>query len=145
MNRGGLHTFVRHLGARLQVEPLAGASANLVDVVAQSVAAMPPTVQADASVEAALVSAPVGHALLVLVKQRVDEEMDGSLMGTFDCLLKPCDMMRWLNFRTGFVDFWFLSTVSQKLCFITTSRIIGHVTPSLSSPKSIPLCQIFLF
>lgn len=63
---------------------------------------MPPTVQADASVKAALVSAPVGHALLVLVEQRVDEEVDRSLVGTFDCLLKPYDMMRWLNFRTGF-------------------------------------------
>lgn len=68
---------------------------------------MPPTVQADASVKAALVSAPVGHALLVLVEQRVDEEMDRSLVGTFECLLKPCDMMRWLDLRTGVLDFGF--------------------------------------
>lgn len=62
-------------------------------MVAQRVAAVPPTVQADASVEADLVAAPVGHALLVLVDQGVDEEMDGSLVGTFDRLLKPCDEM----------------------------------------------------
>lgn len=91
MGWGGLHTFVGHLGARLQVELLAAASVKLVDVVAQSVAAMPPTVQAEASVKAALVPAPVGHVLLVLVEQRVDEEMDGSLVGAFDCLLKPCE------------------------------------------------------
>lgn len=60
-------------------------------MVAQRVAAVPPTVQADASVEAALVPAPVGRALLVLVDQGVDEEMDGSLVGTFDRLLEPCE------------------------------------------------------
>lgn len=60
-------------------------------MVAQRVAAAPPAVQADASVEAALVAAPVGRALLVLVDQGVDEEVDGSLVGTFDRLLKPCD------------------------------------------------------
>lgn len=66
---------------------------SLVDVVAQRVAAVPPTVQADAPVEAVLVAAPVGRALLVLVDQGVDEEMDGSLVGTFDRLLEPCDEM----------------------------------------------------
>lgn len=49
---------------------------------------MPAAVQADAPVEAALVSAPVGPALLVLIEQRVDEEVDGSLVGTFDRLLE---------------------------------------------------------
>lgn len=89
---------------------------------------MPPTVQADASVKAALVPAPVGRALLVLVEQRVDEEMDRSLVGTFDRLLKPCDMMRWLNFRRGFLDFGFKHSLlwMKKLCFMTTSRIIGE-------------------
>lgn len=59
-------------------------------MVAQRVAAVPPTVQAHASVEAALVAAPVGRALLVLVDQGVDEEVDGPLVGTFDRLLEPC-------------------------------------------------------
>lgn len=85
------------------------------------------TVQADSSVKAALVSTPVGPALLVLVEQRVDEEVDRSLMGTFDCLLKPCDMMRWLTFRPGFLDFGFQNSLCRtKLCFIRTSRIIGE-------------------
>lgn len=66
---------------------------SLVDVVAQRVAAVPPTVQADASVEAAFVSTPVRRALLVLVEQRVDEEVDRSLVGAFDRLLKTCDEM----------------------------------------------------
>lgn len=72
---------------------------NLVDVVAQRVAAVPPAVQADASVEASLVSARVRRALLVLVEQRVDEEMDRSLVRTFDRLLKTCNEMGQLQNR----------------------------------------------
>lgn len=85
------HTFVGHPRARLQEELLAGAAANLLDVVAQRVAAILATVQADALVEDAVVPAPVSHALFVLVKQRVDEQMDGTLVSTLDCLLEACD------------------------------------------------------
>lgn len=46
---------------------------NLVDVVAQDVAAILAAVQADAFVERAVVPAPVGRDLLVSVQQRVDE------------------------------------------------------------------------
>lgn len=132
------------MGARLQVEPLAGARVTLVDVVAQRVAAVPPTVQADASVEADLVAAPVGRALLVLVDQGVDEEMDGSLVGTFDRLLKPCDEMGELeNLR-----FW---CPEQSPGDDQTS---GHLdechhpqsltVPTLAPPKSVPSCLILL-
>lgn len=85
------HTFVGHPRARPQEELLAAAAANLLDVVAQGVAAILATVQADAFVEDAVVPAPVGHALLVLVEQGVDEQMDGSLVSAFDCLLEACD------------------------------------------------------
>lgn len=83
-----LRTFERHPGACLQVEPLAGATASLLDVVAQSVAAVLPAVQTDALVEAAVVAAPVGSALLVLIQQRVDEEMDRSFVSAFHRLLE---------------------------------------------------------
>lgn len=81
-------TFVRHLRACLQVELLAAAAADLLDVVAQGVAAILATVQADAFVKDAVVPAPVGHALLVLVQQGVDEQMDGSLVSAFHRLLE---------------------------------------------------------
>lgn len=85
------HTFVGHPRTRPQEELLAAAAANLLDVVAQGVAAILATVQADASVEDAVVPAPVGHALLVLVEQGVDEQMDGSLVSALDGLLEACD------------------------------------------------------
>lgn len=82
------HTFVRHPRPCFQVEPLAGARANFLDIIAECVAAILPAVQTDALVKGAVVAAPVGHALLVFIEQRVDEEMDRALMGTFHCLLK---------------------------------------------------------
>lgn len=81
-------TFVRHPGACLQVEPLAGTAAHLLDVVAQRVAAVLATVQAHALLEGALVAAPVRHALLVFVHQRVDEEVHGALVSTLHRLLE---------------------------------------------------------
>lgn len=56
----------------MQEEPFAGASANLLDVVAQCVAAILPTVQTDTFVKSIYVAAPVGNALLVFVQQRVN-------------------------------------------------------------------------
>lgn len=115
---------------------------SLVDVVAQRVAAAPPTVQAGAPVEAGLVAAPVGRALLVLVDQRVDEEMDGPLVGTFDRLLKSCDETGELEkpeilvFGTiswGRSDFWAQRHRPQSLT----------VAP-LAPPKSVPSCLLLL-
>lgn len=71
--KGPPHTFVRHPRARVQVEPLASAAGHLLDVVAQCVAAILPTVQAHAFVKGALVTAAVGRAPLVFILQRVDE------------------------------------------------------------------------
>lgn len=88
------HTFVGHPRARPQEELFAAVAANLLDVVAQGVAAILATVQADAFVKDAVVPAPVGHALLVLVQQGVDEQMDGSLVSALDGLLEACDEKR---------------------------------------------------
>ena len=57
----------------MQEEPFAVASVNLLDVVAQCVAAILPTVQTDTFVKSIFVAAPVGNALLVFVQQRVNE------------------------------------------------------------------------
>lgn len=94
------HTFVGHPRARLQEElpAAAAAAADLPDVVAQRVAAILAAVQAGALVEDAVVPAPVGHALLVLVQQRVDEQMDGALVSALDRLLEA---LRWETQRGG--------------------------------------------
>lgn len=84
-------TFVGHPRACLQEELLAGAAVNLLNVVAQRVAAILAAVQADAFVEGTVVPAPVRHDLFVLVEQRVDEQMDGALVSALDCLLEACD------------------------------------------------------
>lgn len=66
-------TFVRHPRACFQVEALAGATVNLLDIVPQCVAAILSTVQTDAFVKSTFVTASVGHALLVFIQQRVNE------------------------------------------------------------------------
>lgn len=73
MIRTTTFTFVRHPRACFQVEPLAVAAANLLDIVAERVAAILPTVQTDAFVKRAFVAAPVGHALLVFIQHGVNE------------------------------------------------------------------------
>jgi len=65
---GQLHTFERHPGSCFQVEPLASACANLLDIIAQRIAAILPTVQADTFDKSVVVAAPVGHALLVFIQ-----------------------------------------------------------------------------
>lgn len=84
----GTLTFVRHDGAGLHVQPPASTGADLLDVVAQSVATVLSAVQADALLEDAVVSALVGHVLFVFVQQGVDEQVDRSLVSTLHCLLK---------------------------------------------------------
>lgn len=63
----------------------------MVDVVAELVAAVLPAAEAQAFVEGLLGTAAVGHALLVGVEQRVDEQVDGALVGTLDQLVHICD------------------------------------------------------
>lgn len=87
-------TFVRHRFAGLEVHLGAAGRADLVDVVAQLVAAVLPAAEAQAFVEGLLGVAAEGHALLVGVEQRVDEEVDGALMGTLDQLVHIWDAQK---------------------------------------------------
>lgn len=92
-----IRTFVRHPRSCFQVQLLAPCSSDLLDVVAQGVAAVLPAVQADTLDESTVVAAPVGHALLVFIQQRVHEQMDRALMSTFDRLFKACVMAEILD------------------------------------------------
>jgi len=80
-------TFVWHHITSLEVHLGAARHADLVDVVAQLVAAVLPAAEAHALVEGLSGVAAVGHALLLGVQQRVDEQVDGALVGTFDELV----------------------------------------------------------
>ncbi len=83
-------TFVRHHITGLQVHLGAAGPADLVDVVAELVAAVFPAAEAQTLVEGLLGVAAIGQALLLSVQQRVDEQVDGALMGTFDKLVHVC-------------------------------------------------------
>lgn len=63
----------------------------MVDVVAQLVAAVLPAAEAQALVEGLLGAAAEGRALLVGVDQRVDEQVDGALVGALDQLVHVCE------------------------------------------------------
>lgn len=62
--------------SRSQKESSAFREPFLPDVVAQCVAPVPPAAEAHSLVEGVDVVAPVCCALLIVVKQRVDEQMD---------------------------------------------------------------------
>lgn len=62
------HTFVGHPRAGFKVEPLAVFGENLLDIIAQCVTAVLSTVQANTFVKSIVVTAPVGHALLVIIQ-----------------------------------------------------------------------------
>ena len=79
-----IFTFVGHVFPGLEVHLSAAGHADLVDVVAKLVAAVLPAAEAQALVEGILGVAAVGHALLLSVHQRVDEQVDGALVGTLD-------------------------------------------------------------
>ncbi len=83
-------TFVRHHFTGLEVHLGAAAHADLVDVVAELVAAVLPAAEAQTLVEGLFGVAAVGHALLLDVQQRVDKQVDGALVGTFDELVHIC-------------------------------------------------------
>lgn len=84
-------TFVRHHFPGLEVQLGTAGRANLVDIVAELVAAVLPTAEAQAFVEGLPGIAAVGHALLLGVDQRVDEQVDGALVGTLDQLVHICE------------------------------------------------------
>lgn len=73
-------TFEWHLPTGLQVHRGAARCADLVDVVANLVAAILPAGETHSLVEGLVGVAAVGHALLLRVQQRVDEKMDGALV-----------------------------------------------------------------
>lgn len=80
-------TFVRHHVTGLEVHLGAAGHADLVDVVAERVAAVLPAAEAQAFVEGLLGVAAVDQALLLYVQQRVNEQVNGALVGTFDQLV----------------------------------------------------------
>lgn len=85
-----LFTFVWHHVTRLEIHLGTAGGADLIDVVAELVAAVLSAAEAQALVEGLFGVATVGHALLLDVQQRVNEEMDGALMGTLDKLVHIC-------------------------------------------------------
>lgn len=85
-----MFTFVRHHFTSLQVDLGAAGRTDLVDVVADLVAAVPPAAEAHTLAEGLFGVAAVGQALLLDVQQGVDEQVDGALMGTFDELVHIC-------------------------------------------------------
>lgn len=89
-----MFTFVRHHFTGLEVHLSAAGHADLVDVVAELVAAVLPAAEAQTLVKGLFRVATVGHALLLGVQQRVDEQVDGALVGTFDKLVHICSMQR---------------------------------------------------
>lgn len=94
-------TFVGHHVTSLEVHLAAAGRADLVDVVAQLVAAVLAAAQAQALVEGVFGIAAVGHALLLGVQQRVDEQVDGALVGTFDKLVHICGTQSAETMRPG--------------------------------------------
>lgn len=89
-----MFTFVGHHVTSLEVHLGAAGRADLVDVVAELVAAILPAVEAHSLVEGVLGVAAVRHALLLGVEQRVDEQVDGALVGAFDELVHVCGTHR---------------------------------------------------
>lgn len=83
-------TFVGTHVAGLEEHLGAAGRADLVDVVAQLVAAVLPAAQAHALVEGLSGVAAVRHALLLRVQQRVDEQVDGALVRALDELVHIC-------------------------------------------------------
>lgn len=85
-----MFTFVRHHFTSFEVHLNAARIADLVDIVAKFVAAVLSAAETQALIKGLFGIAAVGHALLLGVQQRVDEQVDGALMGTFDQLVHIC-------------------------------------------------------
>lgn len=71
-----LFTFVRHHFTCFEVHLDAAGIADLVDIVAKFVAAVLSAAETQALIKSLFGIAAVGHALLLGVQQRVDEEVD---------------------------------------------------------------------
>lgn len=76
-------TFVGHHVPCLHVHLGAPGSAHLMHLISHLVAAVFATAQTHSLVEDLSGAAAVSHALLLHVHQRVNEQVDGALMGTF--------------------------------------------------------------
>lgn len=85
-----IFTFVRHQFPGLEVHLGTAGHSDLVDVVANLVAAVLSAAEAQTLVESLFGVAAVCHTLLLDVQQRVDEQVDGALVGTFDELVHIC-------------------------------------------------------
>lgn len=81
-------TFEGHHLAGLEVHLGAPGQADLVDAVAHLVATVLAAVETHSLHEGLLGAAAVGHALMLCcVHQRVDEQVDGALVGTLHNLV----------------------------------------------------------
>lgn len=87
-------TFVWHHVTSLEVHLGAAGRADLVDIIAELVAAILPAVEAHPLVKGLLGVAAVCHALLLGVQQRVNKQVDGALVGAFDELVHVCGTHR---------------------------------------------------
>lgn len=85
-----LFTFVWHHVTCLEIHLGTAGGADLVDVVTELVAAVLSTAETKSLVEGLFGVAAVSHALLLDVQQRVNEQVDGALMGTLDKLVHIC-------------------------------------------------------
>lgn len=83
-------TFIWHHLSGLHVHLAAPACANFVDCVSHLVAAVLAAAKAHAFVKAVSGAAAESHALMVLVHQRVDKEVNGTLVGALHDLIHVC-------------------------------------------------------
>lgn len=87
-------TFVRHNSTSHKVHLSTAGHADLVDVVAELVAAVLSAAQAQTLVEGLSRVAAVGHALQLGVQQGVNEQVNRALVGTLDDLVHICSIQR---------------------------------------------------
>lgn len=87
-------TSERHAGSGLSVHLHVARFAHLADVVAHRVAAAFAAAEAHAAVEPVVAAAAVGLGRLLLVQQRVDEEVDRALVLALDRMGDGCGRNR---------------------------------------------------
>lgn len=87
MHKHCTHTFVRHHLSGLEVHLGTSGVAYLFDTIAHLVTAVLATAQAQTLVEGLLRTAAICHALMLLVHQGINEQMNGSFMRTLHKLV----------------------------------------------------------